>query len=64
MSRDIWKCYVCNADVPDYEPEYCCTYIDREYPCGCMAQPLEPPLCSLECEEKVFGKAVKEEEAK
>ena len=46
-----WKCYICDADVTDYEPEYCCTYISIESPCGCMAKPLEPPLCSV-------GKAV------
>lgn len=54
-----WKCFVCDADVTDYEPEYCCygnTY-GMEYPCGCMGFPIEPPLCSVECEEKVFGSA-------
>lgn len=60
----IEKCIVCGADVTDYEPEYCCTYISMDMPCGCMGLPIEPPLCSVECEEKVFGKAVKEEEAK
>ncbi|RJE88606.1 hypothetical protein D3P07_11465 [Paenibacillus sp. 1011MAR3C5] len=53
------KCIVCDAQVYDYEPQMCCD--GRE--CGCMGKPLEPPLCSTECEEKVFGKyvGVKEE---
>lgn len=49
--RTIWKCFVCGVDVPDYEPEYCCD--GRE--CGCMGMPIEPPLCSKSCSEKVFG---------
>jgi hypothetical protein len=57
------KCTVCGADVTDYEPEYCCTSISMDSPCGCMGLPIEPPLCSVECAEKVFGKAVKEDEA-
>lgn len=55
-----WKCIVCDTDVPDYEPEYCCRYISINSPCGCMGLPIEPPLCSLECAEKVFGKAVED----
>ncbi|KZS48105.1 hypothetical protein AWU65_20325 [Paenibacillus glucanolyticus] len=54
---DTWKCLVCGSDVTNYEPEYCCTYISMDTPCGCMGLPIEPPLCSAECSEKIFGKA-------
>lgn len=36
------KCVCCGADVPDYEPEYCCSGKD----CGCGGGPIEPPLCA------------------
>lgn len=51
-----WECFVCGTPVPDYEPEYCCD--GRE--CGCMGKPIEPPLCSVECAEMIYGKAVEE----
>ncbi|GBF73157.1 hypothetical protein PA598K_01442 [Paenibacillus sp. 598K] len=44
-------CIVCGVDVPDYEPEMCCS----GYMCGCMGLPIEPPICSKECTEKAFG---------
>jgi hypothetical protein len=57
-----WKCIVCGEVVTDYEPEYCCygNIYGTEYHCGCMGLPIEPPLCSLECTEKVYGKSVEE----
>jgi len=46
------KCVVCGKELPeDYEPVYCCDGTE----CGCMGLPVEPPLCSAECENKVFG---------
>ena len=33
----------CDNQIP--EPEMCC----NGYECGCMGQPIEPPVCSLEC---------------
>jgi hypothetical protein len=47
----MWKCIICDKDVPDYKPEYCCSGKD----CGCRGLPIEPPLCSKECSEKIFG---------
>jgi hypothetical protein len=39
------KCIVCNTNMPDYEPEYCCNGRD----CACRGLPIEPPICSTEC---------------
>jgi hypothetical protein len=38
------KCYciVCNEEI---EVQMCCSGRD----CGCMGQPVEPPVCSEEC---------------
>jgi hypothetical protein len=44
-NKYIWKCEICGADMPDYEPEYCC---DGTM-CGCMGMPISPPVCSNEC---------------
>ena len=44
-------CVVCGKEVPDYEPVYCCNGRD----CGCNGLPVEPCLCSKECEDKVIG---------
>lgn len=46
-----WSCLICGAIVEDFEPEMCCD--GRE--CGCYGKPIEPPLCSRECTEKVYG---------
>lgn len=57
--KQVERCYVCQKkNVYGYKPEYCCmgNYYGIEYPCGCMGLPLEPPLCSVKCAEKVFGK--------
>lgn len=48
---DIYKCIVCGEIVSDYKPEYCCDGRN----CGCMGKPLEPPICSKECYDKIFG---------
>lgn len=45
------KCVVCEKPVKDYEPVYCCD----GHMCGCQGLPIEPPLCSDECEDKIFG---------
>jgi hypothetical protein len=44
-------CYVCQKPVTDYEPEMCC----NGECCNCRGLPIEPPLCSEECSQKVFG---------
>lgn len=51
---NAWKCELCKKELPDYVPEYCCTYISIDTPCGCMAKPIEPPLCEA-CWAKVFN---------
>lgn len=46
------KCVICKIEVPDYEPEYCCSGMQ----CGCMGAPIEPCVCrKKECLDKVFG---------
>jgi len=57
-----WKCIICGKEVSDYEPEYCCAgnIYGSDYACGCMGKPIEPPLCSDECAEMIYGKAVEE----
>lgn len=45
-----WKCLICNKPVPNYVPEFCCYGID----CNCMGQPLNPCVCSNECEKAIF----------
>jgi hypothetical protein len=47
----VVKCIVCQTPVPSYVPEYCCD--GRE--CGCYGQPIEPPLCSKECTDRLFS---------
>lgn len=48
------ECIMCDAPVDDYEPQMCCD----GHMCGCMGMPIEPPLCSIECTEKLLGKVV------
>lgn len=43
--RHGYFCWCCKKKMPDWKPQYCCN--GRE--CGCMGQPIEPPLCSAEC---------------
>ena len=45
------KCIICGKDVPGYEPKYCCSGQD----CACYGMPIEPPLCSFECGEKLYS---------
>lgn len=47
----IDRCVVCDIEVHDYVPEWCC----NGHECGCMGLPIEPPLCSVECGEKLLG---------
>ena len=44
-------CVICQKPVPDYVPEYCCSGEG----CGCLGLPIEPPLCSKECGNKLMG---------
>lgn len=52
--KDFDDCYVCDGPVFGYIAVRCCSGFE----CGCRGMPEEPPLCSVECEEKVFGSAV------
>jgi len=45
-----YRCLICQKPVLDYEPEYCCSGRD----CGCRGQPMEPCICSSECEDAVY----------
>ena len=46
----LYDCLICGKPVPDYEPQMCCS--GRE--CGCMGQPIEPCVCSIECEQAIY----------
>jgi hypothetical protein len=48
------KCLVCDKVIEDYEPKFCCNGQD----CGCLGLPIEPPLCSNECEEIFWNKEI------
>jgi hypothetical protein len=45
-----YDCLMCEKEVLDYEPQMCCSGHD----CGCMGQPVEPCLCSIECSRALF----------
>lgn len=45
------ECFVCGNAVLDYEPQMCCD----GHMCGCLGLPIEPPLCSVTCTEKLYG---------
>lgn len=37
--------------VSDYEPEFCC----NGFECGCYGRPINPCVCSSECEDVCYG---------
>lgn len=41
-----YNCLICNKPVSDYEPVMCCS----GYACGCMGHPMNPCVCSKECD--------------
>ena len=43
-------CLICGKPVPDYEPKMCCD----GYMCGCQGMPIEPCVCSEECDLAVY----------
>ena len=43
------KCVICKQEL-DYEPDYCC--IDNH--CACQGLPIDPPVCSNRCYEKLM----------
>ncbi len=44
------QCIICGKEVPDYEPEMCCSGNE----CGCLGVPIEPCLCSVRCGNALF----------
>lgn len=52
MSADAGdKCIVCGTPMSDYKPEYCCNGSD----CGCRGMPIEPPVCSKDCFDRLMN---------
>lgn len=45
------KCLICQKPVPDYEPQYCCRGSSE---CACQGEPMNPCVCSIECEAAVY----------
>jgi hypothetical protein len=46
----IILCIVCEKEMPDYVPRYCCDGRD----CGCYGQPIDPPICSDNCMKEIM----------
>jgi hypothetical protein len=42
------NCIVCNEEI---EVQMCCSGRD----CGCMGQPIEPPVCSDKCYDELMN---------
>lgn len=54
MSNKIKSfCEICKTEI---ELRFCCS----EFDCGCMGLPVDPPVCSKECDEKFFEKIKQE----
>jgi len=47
----ITKCIICQTPF-EFDPVYCCSGED----CGCQGKPIDPPVCSNECYEKMINK--------
>jgi hypothetical protein len=47
---EIFTCDICDAPVPDWEPEYCCD----GHNCACQGLPINPCLCSEACERIMY----------
>lgn len=50
-AKGEFGCLICTKPVHDYIPQYCCS----GYECGCMGQPIDPCVCSSECNDAVFN---------
>ena len=48
---DYTKCCMCHKELPDYNPSMCCDGFE----CGCRGLPLDPPVCSPECEDNLYA---------
>lgn len=51
---NYYDCCICGKECKDYEPIFCCGGTIQDE-CGCMGQPLDPPLCSEECGKRLYG---------
>jgi predicted nucleic acid-binding Zn ribbon protein len=47
-TKNKYYCMVCGKEL-DYEPQLCCSGRD----CGCLGMPVDPPVCSNECYDKL-----------
>lgn len=45
-------CLICQRPIVGYVPEYCCAGASNE--CGCMGRPIEPCVCSKECDKALM----------
>ncbi len=48
-ASEQWYCIACDKPL-SFVPRMCCD--GRE--CGCMGQPIDPPVCSNECYAKAY----------
>ena len=44
------RCLICEKPVYDYKPDLCCNGSE----CSCMGQPINPCVCSIECDRAIF----------
>ena len=50
-------CIQCHNEIENYEPIYCCAGIDD---CPCMGLPINPPLCSVKCEDAYHDEQIEQ----
>lgn len=51
IENEYTQCICCGTIIIDYVPEICCSGFD----CGCLGLPINPPVCSIECEQILMG---------
>jgi len=54
MSKVQGHCEICGTEI---ELQGCCSGFE----CGCMGQPVEPPVCSEKCYNTFFSKEYNDE---
>lgn len=50
---NVEPCVMCGEPVENYEPVFCCSGED----CVCEGLPIEPPICSPRCYDKLITQA-------
>ena len=50
MDKNTDECIICGKPVLDYFPKFCCSGVE----CGCLGKPIEPCVCSSECDAAVY----------